>query len=283
MPGPTCRTPVHPRWLAWRLLRDSTKGCNVPLPPLDEYQRKSLLIPAIFWIRNTPTETANQIIAELSSVFDAWKETVTNKDGKVRVTTRGGLLFPSSSELLSESGIPAHRCGGPDITNDIDLAFKLWLDHFRLFEDLLERHGFTRVFAIVAMYSAKSASPDSLLRVSGLLCEHLSCFAAITADIATEQMGKARAHGRMTQGLSDGRLISAQRRTQARIQRDSQLKTMASDYFRNHPAATVQDAANYLKGFREFKNLSVTTISTRIKGAKTAALQLLDTTIPPGR
>ncbi|MDA1044830.1 MAG: hypothetical protein O3C57_06360 [Verrucomicrobia bacterium] len=219
------------------------------------------------------------MLSAVAKAFIAWKESVTDKDGLILVTERINTLLATPRErLVPADTVMPYQCAGPDVLNGIDLAFKLWLDGFNGFEEVLDTHGLVQTFALIGVLYGKEANVKSLLRLNRFLTEHLSNFTHIVVEIAEENMGKAKQQDKMLTGLSKGRETSAKRRKERSMEQTALLKRMAAEYWMEHPAAKSTVVARYLKP--RFHNLAISTIEARLKGVKTATLSAMDTDIP---
>src|SRR6266853_4616898 len=125
--------------------------------PIAEYDRADLLVPAIFWTRKMAKEQLRQIATDMYACFDQWKMGQADEKGQLEA------FWPNTLALIAKypNGIPRRatdvapwHCAGPFVHNEIDLAFKLWLDSDPLFEALLEKDDLLKVFSICGLVTA---------------------------------------------------------------------------------------------------------------------------------
>jgi len=138
---------------------------------LTEDQRSALLEVAPFWTRKNSTEQLRKISAEILSCFEYWKVSQADSAGKVKVFhpfTIDQLCSYPDGKLSPVNGVAPWHCAGPFVQNEIDLAFKLWLDSDTPFDAIIERYGTCQVFALCGGLAVRRNDVDaaSLIRLN---------------------------------------------------------------------------------------------------------------------
>lgn len=250
------------------------------LGSLSEYEKADLLESAMYWLATEPKTRIRELGNELSQCFDGWKISQANSLGEVESFAAFGLLSISQKGELTPVGMvqPWH-CAGPYVRNEIDLAFKLWLESYLPFDALLKTFGIPLVFSYCAL--AASINPEvnigSLIRVSGFLSKHLSQFAAIVSDMAMENFKLVKKRRAQNNALIKAREQSARIRKEKASEKLTAMRRMAHEYFQNNPSHGTAEAVLHVK---KFSPLSLSTIKTKIKGVKAQALRSLHSGIP---
>lgn len=244
------------------------------------HERNDLLRPCLFWLRKVPKEDVQSILQELVIVFHKWKLAQADADGKVAVVKNAlatGLLGYEPNpkpKRYSLDEVTVHQVAGPFVENDIDLAFKLWLDNYSPFNQLLEKRGIATVFAVIGASSGEEVGASSLIRLNGFLGDHIATFATVVEeafnDMAKTVWSRARKDAAQREAA---RLLAVQARKEKRAQRDQVLYREAVDYFTRHPRHEVEDAAAFLASKHR---LAHSTVEKKIKGAKAEAMKALE-------
>jgi hypothetical protein len=154
---------------------------------LTEYQRSALLEVVPFWTRKSSPELLRKIVGDTLSCFEYWKVSQADSAGRVKVFdpfTMDQLSPYPDGKLTPAKGVTPWHCAGPFVQNEIDLAFKLWLDSDAPFDAVLNKYGTCQVFALCGGLAVrrKDVDADSLIRLNGFLGKHL----AVYADTASE-------------------------------------------------------------------------------------------------
>src|SRR5271166_3980606 len=149
---------------------------------LTNYQRSALLQVASFWTRKCSEEQMRKISSDIISCFEFWKVSQTDSAGLIKVFhpfTIEHLLSNPSGKLKHAKDVAPWHCAGPFVQNEIDLAFKLWLDSDAPFDSIIERCGTLQVFALCGGLAVRDTEVDSasLIRLNGFLSEHLVVYA----------------------------------------------------------------------------------------------------------
>jgi len=245
---------------------------------LTEYQRSALLEVAPFWTRKSSPELLRKIVGDILSCFEYWKASRADSAGRIRVfhpLTIDQLTSYPDGKLTPAKGVAPWHCAGPFVRNEIDLAFKLWLDSDALFGAILNKYGTCQVFALCGGLAVrrKDVDADSLIRLNGFLGKHR----AVSADIASERVIENRKSSeqrhRQDEGLKTAREISAQKRSVKARQQHENIRRMAFEYFRSRPADHVDAAIAHIG---RYVRLSRSTIMATIKGVRAEALRSLN-------
>lgn len=255
------------------------------LRELSDYDRDTLLIPARFWLRNLPNRQAHELIRAISAAFDAYKVSVTDSRGRVRIENRRNLLSPSTQKrtrLVAANSLLPQQCAGPTVSNIIDLAFKLWLDGFPPLRTVIAEFGLLRTLAITGMVARKEADIESLMRLNNLLGEQLADSAIEAMRMVDEHQTSERSRktvsAERTRKLQE---ISATKRREAKIWATEGMRRTAVEYWKLHPALSVDEVAEYVSVSVFKRKYTTTTVKRRIKGTKRLALEALSTPVPP--
>ena len=138
-----------------------------------DHERDSLIAPCHRWVDRLSDETYRQP-SEILDVFRGGsyvKPMLRSRQGCQR---RGWTApRPLTETLLPHGDVEPWQCAGPFVHNDIDLAFKLWLENDTDFTALLERHWLHDVFSVVGLWSIRTAERGSLFRLNGFLVSAL--------------------------------------------------------------------------------------------------------------
>ena len=245
---------------------------------LSDHQRAALLEVAPFWMRNSSVEQMRIIVAEILSCFEYWKVSQADSAGRVKVfhpLTVDQLLSYPDGKLTPADGVTPWHCAGPFVQNEIDLAFKLWLDSDAPFDAVLNKHGTCQVFALCRGRAVrrKDVDADSLIRLNGFLGEHLAIYADFASEWIIKNSKSSDQRRRQDEGLKTAREISAQKRSEKARQQHENIRRMAFEYFRSRPADNVEAAIAHIG---KYVRLSPATIMATIKGIRAEALRSLN-------
>ena len=245
---------------------------------LTDYQRSALFEVAPFWTRNSSPEQLRKIVGEILSSFENWKVSQADSAGRVRVfhpLTIDQLLSNPDGKLTAVKGVAPWHCAGPFVQNEIDLAFKLWLDSDAPFDTVLNNYGTCQVFALCGGLALRrnDVDADSLIRLNGFLGEHLAIYADFASEWIVKNSKSSEQRRRQDEGLKTAREISAQKRSENAKQQRENIRRMAFEYFRSRPADSVEAAIVHI---RKYVRLSPSTILATIKGIRAEALRSLN-------
>ena len=245
---------------------------------LTDYQRSALFEVAPFWTRNSSPEQLRKIVGEILSCFENWKLSQADSAGQVKVfhpLTIDQLLSNPDGKLTAVKGVAPWHCAGPFVQNEIDLAFKLWLDSDAPFDTVLNNYGTCQVFALCGGLALRrnDVDADSLIRLNGFLGEHLAIYADFASEWIVKNSKSSEQRRRQDEGLKTAREISAQKRSETARQQRENIRRMAFEYFRSRPADNVEDAIAHI---RKYVRLAPATILATIKGIRAEALRSLN-------
>ena len=211
-----------------------------------ELERNEFIRPCGFWLRNVPVELQKEIAGEVLATFDQYKYSRADSEGFVTVHRGffGGLLDQGKVIRVPIGEASTYECAGPFVHNDIDLAFKLWLDKFKPFEDLLDRHGWLAVFALIGIWSHKDADPRSLIRLNGMLTEQLAGFALVANRLFVEESSR---NAKARWDAAQARKLGVESNKQRGIQAKRDMRLMADEYRRAHPSAKVPEICEHIR------------------------------------
>jgi hypothetical protein len=251
---------------------------------LDQFERTDLIQVALPWIQRLGPQKRRAILRDIVRAFKAWKMARADVAGSVEI------FEPTTLGLLGQAGLPGApksrrvaaatakpwQCAGQGVSDNIGLAFHLWLSKPNPFHDVLSRHGIAEVFATLTYWLHASARSRSLIRASGFLasCAHNEVNGwRIVAERAYERLSKRQAQ------LEKARAKSRATRPQYARLRHERARQLAIDYRREHPSAQTPEVIAYLKQFDDFKawKKSDRSFLLAIQGTRGAALKSLDT------
>ena len=245
---------------------------------LTESQRSALLEVAPFWTRKSSPEHLQKIVGDILSCFDNWKVSRADSAGRVKVfhpfTIDQRASYPDG-KLTPVDGVAPWHCAGPFVQNEIDLAFKLWLDSDAPFDAIIERYGTCQVFALCGGLAVRDKGVDaaSLIRLNGFLSEQLVAYADMASEWIIQNSKSSEQRRRQDEGLKTAREISAQKRSEKARQQHENIRRMAFEYFRSRPADSVEAAIVHIG---KYVRLSPATIMATIKGVRAEALRSLN-------
>ncbi len=245
---------------------------------LTNYQRSALLQVASYWTRKCSEEQMRIISSDIISCFEYWKVSQADSAGLIKVFhpfTIEHLLSNPSGKLKPAKDVAPWYCAGPCVQNEIDLAFKLWLDSDAPFDSIIERCGTLQVFALCGALAVRDTEVDSasVIRLNGFLSEHLVVFADMASEWIIKNSKSSEQRRRQDEGLKNAREISAQKRSERARQQHEDIRRMAFEYFQNRPADNVEAAVAHIS---KYVPLSPATILATIKGMKADALRSLN-------
>lgn len=200
---------------------------------LSEFERRELLSITSYWIRQIPPEEIDSLVDSVLEALNIGRQEL-------------GLPTPSESNALK--GLLAHGGGltgrAPMPVDDIELAFRLWVDRREPFSSVIQSAGLNEVFCVVGWHAVNDAWPASLIRLNGFLASALTFF-------AEEYRKDAARFFPAWRGLRGGASASAKKRLEDKKERRAALHTAAHDYRRQHPQAKNSDIAEFLaqRGF----------------------------------
>jgi hypothetical protein len=245
---------------------------------LTEYQRSALLEVAPFWTRKSSPQLLRKIVGDILSCFEYWKVSQADAAGRVKVFdpfTMDQLSSYPDGKLTPAKGVAPWHCAGPFVQNEIDLAFKLWLDSDAPFDAVLNKYGTCQVFALCGGLAVrrKDVDADSLIRLNGFLGKHLAVYADTASEWVIANSKSSEQRRRQDEGLKTAREISAQKRSEKARQQHENIRRMAFEYFRSRPADPVDAAIAHVS---KYVRLSRSTIMATIKGVRAQALRSLN-------
>ncbi len=245
---------------------------------LTAYQRSALFKVAPFWTRKSSPEQLQIIVGDILGCFEYWKVSQADSAGRVMVfhpLTIDQLSAYPDGEMMSANGVAPWHCAGPFVRNEIDLAFKLWIDSDGPFEAILNKYGHCQVFALCGGLAVrrKDVDADSLIRLNGFLGEHLAVYADVASEWVIANSKSSEQRRRQDEGLKTAREISAQKRSEKARQQHENIRRMAFEYFRSRPADHVDAAIAHIG---KYVRLSPATIMATIKGVRAEALRSLN-------
>ena len=151
-----------------------------------ESERDNLFITvARPWLDLLKASDAKEIIRKTNQVFWQWREDQADENGMIAIKRPTGILAALAAGISPDAPAEKHYCdatlseiAGYIIPDEIALAFKLWLDDYRPFKDVLGEFGVFRVFSVIGLYESKTADIHSLIRLNSLFATGLNAFAA---------------------------------------------------------------------------------------------------------
>jgi hypothetical protein len=259
-----------------RLPIGSAQGSAMLGSSLTDWERNELTGLCGYWLASVSEAKLMHCLSQVLDAFKGWKNSQTDSAGMVSVSVGGsGLLsWPMKTERRRASELEPWQCAGPDVSDDIALAFKLWLDNYDLFRQVLFEHGIPLIFAIVGVVSRQNATPQSLIRLNGFLS------AWLMAE-SRENAKHAEKHRNSTRHLPKARATAADKKSRDAAGRQVKARQLAIAYWSQCPAASMKDVIKHLRTYGEFDGWKAdSSFENAIKGMKTKALRSLDTRLP---
>ena len=248
---------------------------------LDQYERLDLIQVTLPWIQHLGSKKRRTILREIARAFREWKMAEADDRGMVQIAdkTLGGLLGQSLGHAeRTHRQVPATKAKAwqcADVSDNLSLAFYLWLSKPNPFHEVLARYGHAEVFATLTYQLRYSAWSHSLIRASGFLSSLAHGQAMAWKEVAVEAYAKL---GKPNDGLAKARAKSLVERPQQARMRHEYARQLAIDYRRQHLSASSSDVVAYLKGFNEFRAWkSERTFLQAIQGTLSEVLKSLDT------
>ena len=235
---------------------------------LQDQERDSLSAPCHRWVDHLSDDEKKALTTAIWDAFQKWQLRQADAKGRVRIVSGGtGLLNLAITETLVPHGdVEPWQCAGPFVKNDIDLAFKLWLDDDPDFAAVLASHRLGNVFAIIGLWSARTAATDSLIRINGLLVgmliDDVNEYWRLALSFNEEiNAGK----GRRKANLAKARDAARREKTRKGAELRQSLRTAAFDYWCAHPL-TDQDGVIAFLRKSGFEHRTAKTIARLIAG-----------------
>lgn len=238
--------------------------------------RVDLTEPCKFWLSEIPAKAQKQMVKDFFKAAEEWKLGQADENGLVLEYTKNalaGLLGgdPPLVKMVPAKDADIFRCAGPNVWNEIDLAFFLWIAKAESFERVLQTHGTAEVFSMAGMLAFPQADARSLIRLNQFLVSFMADFANSAVAIAKKSFPAGLAFERRMKQLGDARNSSAKARSSAAKERKALLQQAAAEYRRANPAAKLDAIADYLFGLNRWKLPSLNspsraTIRDAIKG-----------------
>ena len=191
----------------------------------------------------------------------------------------GGLLFPLSTEMRDYSELEPWQCGGPDVRNDIDLAYKLWLDDDAEFLRLIDKHGLGEVFAMIGVWSARTAAVGSLIRLNGLMTSLLQSEIVLARRAASTLLNSSRAAAaQKQQRMRDVQRARAVEQKESAEREHGDMREMALQFAMDNPRASQPQIIAHLqsKGFSQARGTIARLIAGVMREAKARPLGKTD-------
>ena len=198
---------------------------------IDEYQRKQLLAITTYWIARIPANEIRPLGKSVRSALDAGRKEL-------------NLPEPNNKNALSGLLVGGLIGLGARPVDDIELAFRLWLDGREPFIGLTQSAGLWEVFSVVGWIAADDTSLNSFIRLNAFLAYSLSFLA--------ERFSRdAKRFFPAWKGLQKGPQKSKENRAKEKQSRRDLLHAAANDYRRTHPNAKNAEIAAFLsvRGF----------------------------------
>jgi len=246
-----------------------------------DHERDALIAPCRRWSSDLSEGSLKDIASEILGVFRKWQSRQADGQGFVKVVSGGTSLLslPQTETLVPLGTVEAWQCAGPLVKNDIDLAFKLWLDADPDFTTLLHRHPVGRVFSLVGLWSWRTAAPESLIRLNGflvgILIDDINLWREIAGQfrkkfIADKQLGNTN--------LARAREIKKSKSTTDAVHQA--LRTAAFEYLRERPLAKNSELIPFLRD-HGFDNRAESTIARLIARVRLEVKEHLQSTNTP--
>ena len=237
---------------------------------LQDHERASLSAPCHRWVDHLSDDETKALPTAIWDAFKNWQLRQADPQGRVKVVNgwTGLLSLPMTEALVPHGDVEPWQCAGPFVKNDIDLAFKLWLEDDPDFVALNKVCSLYEVFSIIGLWSARTAAPDSLIRLNGFLVGALideldrhSRFGKHLFEKLNDKTQREKAN------LAKGRLIAQQDKKRKGDELHQSLRTAAFDYLLARPPANNDELIPFLRDHR-FQSLKASTIARLIAGVR---------------
>lgn len=235
---------------------------------LQDHERDSLSAPCRRWVDHLSDDEKKALTTAICDAFEKWQLRQADAKGRVKIVGGGtGLLnLPITETLVPHGDVEPWQCAGPFVKNDIDLAFKLWLDDDPDFAAVLASHRLGKVFAIIGLWSSRTAATDSLIRLNGFLVEMLVEELYEYRQRARSSNEEIDAGKRRTKAnLAKARDVARQEKTRKATELRQSLRTAAFDYWCAHPLASKKVVIAFLRK-NGFDHREASTIARLIAG-----------------
>jgi hypothetical protein len=236
------------------------------LSPLTEWQRNELTGICGYWVAALSEAERNRGVTQILDAFHAWKQSQTDQHGMVRVVKMAGLISPPLDELRPADNVLPWQCAGPNVHDEIGLAFHVWLAKFAPFQALISEHGLAPIFALTGAMCWNEAQADSLIRINGFLTACLIAEAQYDAKHATK-------HRNSTRHLPKARRRRAEKSCAEAAARKVAARQMAIEYWLANPDASKKTVIDYLRRSGLFPSWKAdSSFDSAIDGMKSKAL-----------
>jgi len=214
---------------------------------LTDLERDTLTQPADHWLRKLDDENRDALVFEIVDAFRSWQERQADQSGQVRVETGGGLLFPLKVEVVSIAQAEPWQCAGPLVRNDIDLAFKLWLDDAVEFAEVIARRDIGTVFALIGAWSTRTAAHGSLIRLNGFLVTLIQGELEIAHRVGKEMFDELRDTAkRKKESIRAVQKLRAQQLREQAQREHANIRQMAREFAENNPRPSRSEVVSHL-------------------------------------
>lgn len=240
---------------------------------LQDYERTGLVACCHRWSASLPDNEQNALVAAILDVFYKWKRRQADAKGLVKIVSGGGLLsYPMTDSLVPVGDLEPWQCAGPFVKNDIDLAFKLWVENDQDFAHLLRSHPLAQVLSIIGLYSSREAAPASLINLNGFLVREL-VYEALRSDaeLNTKNLKKH-------ESISKARAASKEIRTSKATELHRSIRAAAIDYLIARPTATNGELIPFLRehGFEKYKPTTIERLIAGVHGEVSQRMKSAD-------
>jgi len=207
---------------------------------LQDFQLQPLRSVLDFELRTIPPVAQENLWKALELTFSRWKGECATKD-MYAANTLSNLLGNSNSLVSDEVFANAEpwQCAGFGIECRTELAFKLWIDNYPVFKEIVDTVGVPHVFALLASREHAIHAP-AIIRTVGMLAElRYNAFGFYFEKANRKEQEKLRV---LAEGRKKGTIaLKAKAEQTIRGMRD-----FARSYFMQNPTATYDEAVSVL-------------------------------------
>ena len=210
---------------------------------------------AEYVLSSRSAEYRQTLLSEVRTAFEAWKDSLADRNGNITMVWGKSLLGPSFPETRPASGAKPVDAAGPGCFNEIDLAFKLWGEQDRSFASVIESAPVESVFAVLIIDNCDASNFRSLVRAYTLLAPLQIAAAKLDASVYQEALTVAaqtnkeyrQASERQTKGLKEGPALGAAANTNRRLEVRTLWASLAAEYLSANPRANAKRLAAYIQ------------------------------------
>jgi hypothetical protein len=240
---------------------------------LQDFELKPLRKILELELTGYPADSQEALWKLTEITFDRWKRECSKQDDYTGNAFARLLGKPASDEELAQA--EPWLCAGFGVRCRTELAFKLWLEDYPPFKQVLDTAGLGRLFALLASRE-DATNPAAIIRVAGMLMDMRIWTFARYYEKASQKEQKKLAT------LASGRKKGANAQKAKAEEKIRAMRDYVRSYFMSKPAASYDDAVREVLARPYGLKANGTRYSARhvlevIAGVKDEALKALGT------